>query len=438
MIFIESLVSLFDAFLCVYFISKFNHASLSPKKNKFVLSAILVIFAFSIINDLFLKGFNVLGTIIFLTLYIIYALLIANKKYVRAIVSACAFEIVYILLSSILYLIISSLIKDYDQLVQGADGLFRYIYVLMHKIALFVVLKLILMAFKLDNTVERKQGIIAFVFSFVTILGLGSTMYIASTSTIKNIQIQAILIALSFAFCNVALYFLIYQMQKYQQSKYELKLLQDKIDFEESRHNDINNIWSNINKIQHDIKQHLTIISGYIEDNKTTECQKYIQELLPNVDGIGKIITSKNTILDYLINSKLTPLQDTEIVISGSIGDLSDIKESDLVCLIGNILDNAVEAIQNLETKDNKRIELLFMKQNSNRIIICKNTVEKSVLQNNKELKTTKKSKSSHGYGTKIIAKIVSDYNGMVDYFEEFDMFGIQVILPEQKSISIK
>ena len=227
-------------------------------------------------------------------------------------------------------------------------------------------------------------------------------------------------------------------MQKYQQSKYELKLLQDKIDFEESRHNDINNIWSNINKIQHDIKQHLTIISGYIEDNKTTECQKYIQELLPNVDGIGKIITSKNTILDYLINSKLTPLQDTEIVISGSIGDLSDINESDLVCLIGNILDNAVEAIQNLETKDNKRIELLFMKQNSNRIIICKNTVEKSVLQNNKELKTTKKSKSSHGYGTKIIAKIVSDYNGMVDYFEEFDMFGIQVILPEQKSISIK
>lgn len=438
MIFIESLVSLFDAFLCVYFISKFNHASLFPKKNKLILPAILIIFAFSIINDLFLKGFNVLGTIIFLTLYIIYALLIANKKYVRAIVSACAFEIVYILLSSILYLIISSLIKDYDQLVQGADGLYRYIYVLMHKIALFVVLKLILMAFKLDNTIERKQGIIAFVFSFVTILGLGSTMYIASTSTIKNIQVQAILIALSFAFCNVALYFLIYQMQKYQQNKYELKLLQDKINFEEARHNDINNIWSNINKIQHDIKQHLTIISGYIEDNKITDCQKYIQELLPNVDGIGKLITSKNTVLDYLINSKLTALQDTEIVISGSIGDLSDIKESDLVCLIGNILDNAVEAIQNLETKDNKRIELLFMKQNSNRIIICKNTIEKSVLQNNKELKTTKKSKSSHGYGTKIIAKIVSDYNGMVDYFEEFDMFGIQVILPEQKSISIK
>lgn len=155
--------------------------------------------------------------------------------------------------------------------------------------------------------------------------------------------------------------------------------------------------------------------------------------MIPNVENIGKLIKSQNSALDYLINSKLTTLTDTEIVVSGSIGDLTDIKESDLVCLIGNILDNAIEAIQALKVKTNKRIELLFMKQNSNRIFICKNSIEKSVLDNNKDLKTTKKSKEVHGLGTKIIAKIVSEYNGMVDYFEEFDMFGVQVILPEIK-----
>jgi hypothetical protein len=49
----------------------------------------------------------------------------------------------------------------------------------------------------------------------------------------------------------------------------------------------------------------------------------------------------------------------------------------------------------------------------------------------NKELKTTKKSKDAHGFGTKIIAKIAADYHGMVDYFEDFNMFGVQVILPD-------
>ena len=72
------------------------------------------------------------------------------------------------------------------------------------------------------------------------------------------------------------------------------------------------------------------------------------------------------------------------------------------------------------------------MKQNSNRIIICKNTVAKSVLAENSSLKSTKQTGDAHGYGTKIVAEIVAKYHGMIDYYEEFDLFGVQIILPVQ------
>lgn len=428
---IEFIFSLFDALVCVSFITKFNHASLSPKKNKFIIPAILILFSFSVINDLFLSGFNVVGTTIFLILYIAYSLLIANKKYIRALLSACIFEIVFVLLSSLLYFVITLIIKDYEQLAHGSNTMIRYMYVTMHKIALYVILKIILMAFKSDSSIDRKQGILAFIFSFITILGLGSTMYISAVVEAEKIQVPMLIITLCIIFSNIALYSLIYQMQRFQENKYELKLLQEKIAFEESRHNDATLIWSNIRKVQHDMKHHLSIIGGYLNDNKPDECNNYIKELMPKIKNIGNLITSDNTILDYLINSKLTPLENTQIIISGSIGDLSDINDLDFVCLMGNILENAAEAIQKIKNPKERRIELLFFRQNSNRIIICKNTIEKSVLKNNKELKTTKKGRFSHGYGTKIIAKIVSDYNGMVDYFEEFNMFGVQVVLPE-------
>lgn len=94
---------------------------------------------------------------------------------------------------------------------------------------------------------------------------------------------------------------------------------------------------------------------------------------------------------------------------------------------MGNILDNAIEAIAPLERK---KIELLFLKQNSNRVIICKNTIAESVLAKNKDLNSTKTADGTHGYGHIIINKIVQDYNGMVEYFEEDGMFGVQVILP--------
>ena len=95
--------------------------------------------------------------------------------------------------------------------------------------------------------------------------------------------------------------------------------------------------------------------------------------------------------------------------------------------MMGNILDNAVEAIENVT---DKRIELYFAMQNSNRVIICKNTVASPVLETNKELRSTKNSGSAHGYGHLIIEKIVSDYHGMIDYFEESNMFGVQIVLP--------
>ena len=431
-ILIEFGVSLFDAILCIYFISKFNHASFHPKKNIYIIPALIILFIFSVINDIFLQGFSVIGTIIFLSLYIAYALCISNKKRIRALLSACIFETALILTSTLVYLVISHIIKDYDLLIQGSNNLFRYIYLLIHKITLFIALKFILMAFKLDNTIETKHGMIAFLFSFSTILGLGSTMYLISTTDNDSIYIQISIITFSFIFANIALYMLIYQMQKYQKHKYELKLLQEKISFEEARHNDATVIWSNIRKVQHDMKHHLSIISGFLEDNNVEECKSYVEELIPHTNNIGNLINSDNTILDYLINSKLAPLENTQIVISGSIGDLSDIKELDFVCFLGNILDNAVEAVQKIKKTNERRIELLFLRQNSNRIIICKNTIEKSVLKTNKDLKSTKKNKESHGFGTKIIAKIVSDYGGMVDYFEEFNMFGVQVVLPEQ------
>ncbi len=427
---VELCFSLFDAGLCIYFISRFNDAFLTPRKNKLLIPAIIVIFGFSVINDLLLSGFSVLGTVIFLALYIAYAMCVANKKYVRAIVSACIFEIVFVLLSSLLYFTISLFISNPEHLNQGSTEIIRYVYIITHKIALFVILKFILMAFKAENKMELRHGIISLVFSFTTILGLGATMYISSATGAEGVQMQAMVIAVAFTLCNIILYFLIYQIQKHQQGVYELKLLNEKMASAETRHKEITVIWEQARRLQHDMRLHLSVINEYLEKNELEKCKSYISELLPSISGTRRLTLAENPILDYLINSRLSLLADTEIVISGSIGNLADIKDVDLVCLVGNVLDNAIEAIARVK-KGKKRIELLFLRQNANRIIICKNTIEKSVLAENKELKTTKTPSTEHGYGTKIVAKIVSDYGGMVDYFEEFNMFGVQIILPE-------
>ena len=132
-------------------------------------------------------------------------------------------------------------------------------------------------------------------------------------------------------------------------------------------------------------------------------------------------------VIDYLTNAKLGHLKDTQVIVSGNIGSFSDIKDVDLSCIIGNILDNAVEAVKPLSEK---RIELIFTMQGDNRIIICRNSIKKSVLEKNKFLSSTKSNAEEHGLGHKIVASVVESYNGMISYFEENGMFGVQIVLP--------
>lgn len=422
---VEIAASLFDSILFVYFIIRYNHASL--KTSKLTIPTVILLFSVTVVGDFLLPGFSIPVSIALFLIATAFSIWISPKHKFRAIMASCIYEMTFILLSSFLYMVLSMIIRDFEILMSGSTGVGRFIYIFLHKIALFTILQFILHIFRSDESMNIWNGVLTFLLSLVTMFGLGAAMYIAVSPAADALHPQILIIVIAFILTNVLLYVLLHQIQKLQKSRYELKLLEEKMAFEEARHNDASAVWDNVRKVQHDMKQHLTVMSGYLEQGKNEACQTYIQSLLPQVDQMGKLIRSDNTILDYLINSKLCALKNTRVVISGSIGDLSDIRDADLACLMGNILDNAIEAVAQVEEK---RIELLFSKQNANRIIICKNTIKESVLENNRELRTTKRSGGSHGWGHQIVEKIVSDYHGMIDYFEEFGMFGVQIILP--------
>ena len=60
---------------------------------------------------------------------------------------------------------------------------------------------------------------------------------------------------------------------------------------------------------------------------------------------------------------------------------------------------------------------------------MIKNSLDKSVISHNPELKTTKKDKLNHGLGTSIIKDIANKYDGRYDYYEIDNTFCCSVIL---------
>lgn len=423
---LETLASLYQCSVIIWFISRFNNKRYFGEMISFAFT--LILFFITLAGDYLLPGFNATIIIILFAVSFVYAVISGGKNYPKAIISCCIIYSINMLSSTLIYAIISATISDFDVALQGSGSkpAIRYIYLAVGTLSIFVISKFVLSVFA-NKSLDIKTSVIVFAASAVTVAGLCVTTKLASMDFAEDIRNLLVILTAIFIVINIILYSLVSQIQKLQQRKYELQLLNEKQNFEQSRLKDAEAIWESIRKMRHDMKQHFAVIQGYLQDDKPQECLQYVNDLVPNIDHIGNIIRSDNKVLDYLINSKLSHLEDTQVIISGAIGDLSDIADIDLSCMIGNILDNALEAIKPLKEK---RIELLFAQQNSNRIIICQNTVTESVLEKNKFLNTTKSDVKEHGLGHKIVASIVERYGGMVNYFEERDMFGVQIILP--------
>ncbi|MBQ4140836.1 MAG: GHKL domain-containing protein [Clostridia bacterium] len=420
----EVCATLFDSILAIWFVTKFCKLQ---NKRMYQIAAVILLFCVTVFGDHYLASFSTLSAVLLTVVTILYTVAANYGITFRQILASCLFWLSLIAVSSILFITISMITQDFESHLMGNDTIVRYIYVILHKVVLFTLLRVILAFVNVDGKLGRLNTILTFTISMISILGLGATMVIATSDMASTLGAQIAILIVSFLLVNVILYFMLAQIQRLQRREYELKLLEEKTAFDSARHEETTSVWQNVRRIQHDMKHHLSVINAQLESGSVDESLDYLHKLLPEIESMGRVIRSENKTIDYIINSKLSPLQNTQIVITGLIGDFSDIEDRDLACLFGNILDNAIEAISNLEEK---RIEIHFSLENSSRMIIFKNTIGRPVLKYNPELKSTKTDSSSHGYGHKIVERIVKEHKGMIDYFEEGDMFGVQIILP--------
>ncbi|MBO5702619.1 MAG: GHKL domain-containing protein [Clostridia bacterium] len=420
----ELAATLFDSWLAVWFVKKFCKFE---DKLSWRIGTIFLLVAVTEFSNEYMAQFSVGATLILALITLLYTAVSAYKIDFRQVLATCLFWISLVVVSSLLFVILSIITKDFENLIMGSNALVRYLYVILHKIVLTAVLWLIVMFVSIEGKISKLNSALTFLILTVSVIGLGATMYIVITEASIQFGVQLTVIILAFLGTNVILYVMLSQISRLQKVEYEHKILEEKSAFDSTRYEETNAIWHNVRTIQHDMKHHLSVIQAQLDSGNVEESREYLTKLLPEIESMGRVIRSDNKTIDYIINSKLGALKDTQIVISGLIADFSDIEDRDLACLFGNLLDNAIEAIADLEEK---RIEIIFSIENSSRMIIFKNTIGASVLKTNPNLRSTKKDGSSHGYGHKIVEKIVKDNRGMIDYFEEGDMFGVQIILP--------
>jgi sensor histidine kinase YesM len=131
--------------------------------------------------------------------------------------------------------------------------------------------------------------------------------------------------------------------------------------------------------------------------------------------------------MNALLNSRASYCQKYNIEFDYQItANLSVFSEIDLSVLIGNLLDNAIDAAKECKSPC---VKIRIWENKAYLAILVSNSVISSVLESNPDLLTMKSDKDNHGFGLKTVKDVVEKYDGIFDAFEENHMFSVDVRL---------
>lgn len=417
-------VGFLDQFICFFLEEKRSR----KKYYKFIAMGILTL-AIHFVTGF--KAFSSHTTLVSMTLMCIYTIAVYRGPVQNKIIVGIVFEI-FLGLCTITGLNLIAYMVDQEISMLLAYGNFKRIFVvLMVKMMIVGILLGAKRTFKLTKIEMPKpyRRIILAIFTasfFTVILMFKLSIYNTDTTLYRMITLLAVIF---FAF-NIIIYGLFRKVMVNIQEAAKTDLILHNQDVVREHIMELNKSYKEIRKIKHDMLNHYGIVEYMLTNNQSSECIKYIKELRSRAENVPMYYATGNVIGDAVINQKMYATRDEKIKYDLQIKFPSKmtIEEVDLGTLLVNLIDNAIEAVREVETEE-RCIKINIHPHHNKLLINIVNTVANNPIQDNKLIRRKKDNKYEHGYGLLNIKYVVNKYEGYMEYSCKKNMFEVNILL---------
>ena len=174
-----------------------------------------------------------------------------------------------------------------------------------------------------------------------------------------------------------------------------------------------------LRRVRHDMKMHLLAIQQLASQNDPQAIQQYIERLMKDIKiEAGGIVKSGNAMVDALLNYQYEIAKRKNIMfrVRTEIPYKMEFENADLYIILGNALENAIEAATKVAQETERYIKVSLIYRNETLFIGIENSFDGLVRKGRQgELITTKKDTKYHGIGISSIEKAVKKYSGFLD-----------------------
>ena len=244
----------------------------------------------------------------------------------------------------------------------------------------------------------------------------------ADPKTVALCCILALIINfVAFYFYEVVTAYAISKMEKQREeekNRYYLRQLETMEAFSES-----------MRSFRHDLKNHTIAMQAYLKNKQYDALEAYLSNTFIEKALSEESIHCGNTVIDSILNFKIHEAGNKGITLEAkvSIPPQLHISDSDLTVILGNLLDNAIEAVEPLT--EERVIQLTISYQKGNLILSVKNPYKGELLKKGDRWITSKKDKDLHGYGLSNVKHIVDKNGGTMRIQTEQQIFSVTMML---------
>lgn len=402
----ESLLGVFDFYLVYLFLKSFL-GRLQINNKVFKLIVLVSIITLAAVNA---YENAILNIIVSTFLYIIVAS--CFKKGIKSTVLVVGFyTIMILLLELIVSLIMMVILEQYNILNEKYTYSYMVTLSVMKLVTFFVV--------KLTN---RYKGYEMFflpkIFSIVlyTIPLVSCVLVISISYTYfemnPNFVISGAISLLSILYINIVIFIIFEKVNKLEKENLDNKLLEQEVKYKDEYYQNVEKNQSELRELRHNLKNQVLGIKYLLSESN----DPIVRELLKELDEDTNIFT-ENPIVNSILDSKVKEAKSKNIIVENKviIPNKLNISCGDMGIVIGNLLDNAIEANENLEQGNEKKIYIEIIYINKCLLIEVRNPSYKSGKPEFAFGMSSKSDTENHGIGLKSVSKILSKYNGNLE-----------------------
>lgn len=288
---------------------------------------------------------------------------------------------------------------------------------------------------KLFHKDFRKKWLLIFLLPIATVLVCAVLFKYISIGQAEQNEFIVFMILTLLVYSNVFIFYFIDDIYDAITNKEKLNLAQNLIKQQEKQYEELYANSQEVRKLRHNYKNFLLGVLTEVEKENLDNIKRALDNELDILNIVPSVeVKTGNTTFDSLLNYKIAQAYQYKIKFEFEFQKMSTVNFSDidLAVLIGNAIDNAIEATAKVENEKERIIEFFAKANNSQLIINIINPTNKEVDVLN--LTTSKSDAHNHGFGILTMMQIAQKYQGDVVFNYENKKFEtiIYISLPDE------